>query len=138
MVIDTLGSRPLPGITGGIAVNNRVTQQNAETKFEKNDSVVNSEETYFSPVVRIDPEAQKAFFIYRDRETGEVRQQFPPEQVSDSYLRSEEGEADLIDELRAESESNSGNDVFTAPESDSEESPSSIENTPNSSVSTLI
>ena len=54
----------------------------AEANFAKADSVVRSDETFFSPVIRIDAETQSAILMYRDTETGEVEKSFP----SDSKL----------------------------------------------------
>lgn len=40
-------------------------------------SDVKSDAVYFSPVIRIDHETQAAVIQYRDRETGEVKNEYP-------------------------------------------------------------
>lgn len=101
MFIDIGGTVSSPQQLSAVAAAKE--KQIAEQKFTETQSVTKSDETYFSPVVKIDAEAQKAFFIYRDTETGEVKQQFPPEQVSESYLRSATDAPNTVREIKSES-----------------------------------
>ena len=60
---------------------NSKTKPEVQESFVKTDSVVKSDETFFSPVIKIDRENQTAILQFRDSETGEVTKEYPSESV---------------------------------------------------------
>ncbi len=69
-----------------------------------------SEVPYVSPTVKIDRELQRAIFVFRDQETGEVIQEFPSEEdVARTYEQSTQSSSlgqsvDISDSPAPESE----------------------------------
>ncbi len=61
--------------------NSSKIKQETQENFVKTDSVVTSDETFFSPVIKIDRENQTAILQFRDKETGEVTKEYPSESV---------------------------------------------------------
>lgn len=73
---------PLPPVVGRNDANkNQASKQATESQPPvREESVM----TYFSPVVRIDPETQQTIIIFRE-EDGEVTKQYPSEEELEAY-----------------------------------------------------
>lgn len=73
---------PLPPVAGKNDANkNQASKQAVESQPPVH---MDSALTYFSPVVRIDPETQQTIIIFREGD-GEVKRQYPSEEELEAY-----------------------------------------------------
>lgn len=56
-----------------------------DRRVREAESDVRNEAIFYSPVVRIDADTQTAVLQYRNRETGEIQNEFPSKPASDRY-----------------------------------------------------
>jgi hypothetical protein len=76
------------GNSGVEAVTAQTPQSKAQTesaKFTQAQSVTKKDETFFSPVVKIDTQTHAAILVFRDTKTGEVEREFPNKQQVAAY-----------------------------------------------------
>ena len=71
-----------------------------QQNFSQADSVVRSDETFFSPVIRIDVENQAAILQFRDTETGEVQREYSSNSVR---VYEESGREEPVERVETES-----------------------------------
>jgi hypothetical protein len=84
--MDISNARPSPelaSLTAAALQNSRFK----ERKLREAQSDVRHDAVYFSPVIKIDADSQRAVMQYRDAHTGEIQNQYPSPQRSDSYAQ---------------------------------------------------
>ena len=77
------------GAEGVLAPTTSSQQKTENVKFVEAQSVVKTEETFFSPVVKIDAQTQAAILVFRDTKTGEVTQEYPNKEKFGAYKTSQ-------------------------------------------------
>lgn len=94
-----------------VSSNSSKIKPEVQESFVKTDSVVKSDETFFSPVIKIDRENQTAILQFRDTETGEVTKEYPSDSVRayEPVEREETVEIKATEEKPVEKESTEQN-----------------------------
>lgn len=73
-------------------------QKTENVKFVEAQSVAKTEETFFSPVVKIDAQTQAAILVFRDTKTGEVTQEYPNKAKVGAYEASQKSSSPPVEE----------------------------------------
>jgi hypothetical protein len=120
MMITPITSRPDNAAVQALEA--RATTVQADTTRDPMEREL-AKATYFSPVMKIDVDTQKAVLQYRDSETGDVERQYPSKERLKAYGGSGPGVGALVAE-EAETEADAEEEAASA---ESGETPKPVE-----------